>query len=179
MPIIAKPRKLRSASPAMLCVALALCACARIDPSIRRVDAMVGELRHKQGAMLSAAFPVDGWFSYPEGTEIIARSDSSGVRMIVLTALGGMGKTEEDFFFRDGELAYCERRIRRDERPGGEMSRRESTGYYFKDDRISGAIDLNSGMRRKPSVQLSAEGPPIVERAYYFLRIASSGYWTP
>jgi hypothetical protein len=162
-----------------LCAILVLSACARIDPGIRRIDRMVAQLREKQEAMLAAAFPVDGWFSYPEGTEIIARSDSSGVRMIELTALAGMGKTEEDFFFRDGELVYCERRIRRDERPGGEMSRRESTGYYFRDDRITGAIDPDSGKRRKPSVQLSAEGPPIIERAYYFLRIASSGYWTP
>src|SRR5512133_221649 len=157
MPILGKGRTLRSPLALVAILAafaiLGLSACARVDPGILRIDRMVGELREKRYAMLSAAFPVDGWFSYPEGTEIIARSDSSGVRMIELTALGRMGKTEEDFFFRDGELVYCERSVRRDERPGGEMSRRESTGYYFKDDRISGAIDPASGKRRKPSVQ--------------------------
>jgi hypothetical protein len=177
MPLSVKASSLHALAAAISAAVLA-CACARIDPGIRRIDSMVRQLRAGRDGMLAVALSVGDSFSYPAGTEVIARSDSSGVRKIELTAIGDMGRTEEDFFFSDGELKYCERRIWRNPRgedPGGS----ESTGYYFKDGKISGAIDLLSGKRRQPSGQLSSEGPSLAERAYYFQRLAVSGLGEP
>lgn len=173
MPFAGKSPFLRPAAlAAAACAAVLASSCARIDPGIRRTDSMVRGLRASQDGLLAAALDVSGSYSFPAGTEIIARSDSSGVRKIELTAIGDMGRTEEDFFYSEGELRYCERRIWRNAR-GEEPDGGESIGYYFKEGRISGAIDLLSGRRRQPSVQLSSEGPPLVERAYFFYKLAS------
>jgi len=173
MPLLGKSPFLRP-SAAVLFAALLACACARIDPGLRRIDSLVRQLRAGQDGMLAVAMGVEESSFYPAGTEMIARSDSSGVRKIELTAIGDMGRTEEDFFFSDGELKYCERRIWRNAR-GNDAGGSESTGYYFKEGRISGAIDLLSGKRSQPSVQLSSEGPPVAERAYQLLRLAVNG----
>lgn len=123
----------------------------------------------KEDGMLARSARAEPVSAYPEGTEIISRSDATGVRKIELTAFGEMGKTGEDYYFRNGELAYCERRVRRYGTPG----RQEANGYYFREDKLIGAVDLATGKRRHASVKLAPEGPPILERAYSLLRLAT------
>lgn len=169
--MIGRGRPARLAFP-LAFLALALSGCAPVGTSIRRIDAAVRETKRKQDVMLARSAPLGESYPYPQGTEIMSRSDSGGVRKIELTAFGDMGKTREDYFFRNGEFIYCERSVWRYDKPGGEEVTRESRGYYFKDDRAIGSIDVLSGKRRRASVQLSAEALPFVEKAYSFLRLA-------
>jgi hypothetical protein len=151
---------------------LALLSCPGGDAELRGIDGMVTDLRLRQDSLSARIVAVSGGFPYPEGTELIARSDSSGPRKLEVTAFGNMGKSSEAFYFKGDSLIYCERRQWRKDASSGTAAIEEARGYYFKDNRLFGAIDLLTRKRRSASVQLANEGPSIIERAYTLLRMA-------